>query len=167
MDKYRAYLGRFFKYWDMVDSKDIENFKNLHIDPKKSYLVIGSLEALNKFILLFLVHNYYRFEFHTLSDYVFDYSKEETEILGAELLILGNYSDHSKSEKMKEFIINSLCATIIDRDVNGNQTVVLSNFNIPEIKQNCSEFIEIIELSNLKKTAKKSKGNDSGVKCNV
>ena len=168
MDKYKAYLGRFFKYWDEVTPQDIENFKKLNIAPDKSYLVIGSLSALNKFILLFLVHKYYRYEFHTLSDYVFDFENEESEILGAELLIIANYSDYSKSEKMKEFVLNSLCSTIVDRDVRGNQTVILSNFNIPEINTNCSEFIKEINLSDnfVSKTPKKKTSTEEG-KCNV
>lgn len=147
MDKYKAYLGRFFDYWDKVTSQDIENFMKLNIDPAKSYLVIGPLEELNKFTLIFIMQKYYRFEFHTLSNYVFDFKNEESKIIGAELLIIMNISDYMKSENMKEFVQNSLCATIVDRVINNNQTIILSTIGMPDIASNCHEFIDQINLS--------------------
>lgn len=147
MEKYRAYLGKFFNYWNKVTPNDIENFKSYNIDKNGSYLVIGGLEALNKFIFLFIMQKYYNYEFHTLSDYIFDFSKEESNIIGSELLIISNYSDYSKSEKMKDFILTSLSSTIIDRNVNEEQTIILSTMRIPEIEKNCHDFMSTINLT--------------------
>ena len=147
MQKYEAYLGSFYKYWNSVTPEDLTNFKKLNLDPAKSYLIIGKLDSLGKFVLLFLMQKYYRYEFHTLSDYIFDYQNEESQILGAELLIIVNYSDYSKSDKIREFVLNSLCAKIIDRALSGTQTLIISNVAIPEISEHCTEFMQAVNIS--------------------